>query len=97
MYFGLFDFCYSSGGDVMEEHKLEIIPIHDKQYVSLKDAAKYLDISRHWIDDLILLGKIEAVWIESRQLIELEVLKAYAEKRNSEKRSAWDRLDEWKR
>jgi len=76
--------------------ELETIPIRDKQYVSLKNAAKYLHISRRWLEDLILLGRIEAVQIESLQLIELDILKAFADKRKS-KMSGWDRLDEWRK
>jgi predicted DNA-binding protein (UPF0251 family) len=79
----------------MAAEELETIPIHDKQYVSLKDAAKFLGISRHWLEDLILLEKIEAVRIESRHLIELETLQAFADSRKP-KASAWDRLDEWR-
>jgi len=76
---------------------LETIPIHDKQYVSLKEAARYLNISRHWLDDLILLGEVEATKIESLKVIELETLKAFAEKRKPKVGSAWDRLDEWRK
>jgi hypothetical protein len=77
------------------EAEPETIPIHDKQYVSLKNAAKYLGISRHWLDDLILLGDIEATKIESLKVIELETLKAFADSRKP-KVTGWDRLDEWK-
>ena len=79
----------------MAANEPETIPIHDKQYVALQDAARYLGISKRWLEDMILLGKIEAVQIESRQFIELETLKAYAEKRKP-KVSGWDRLDEWR-
>ena len=64
--------------------------------MSLKNAAKYLHISRRWLEDLILLGRIEAVQIESLQLIELDILKAFADKRKP-KVSGWDRLDEWRK
>jgi len=64
--------------------------------VSLKNAAKYLGISQCWLEDLILLGRIEAAQIESLQLIELDILKAFADKRKP-KVSGWDRLDEWRK
>jgi hypothetical protein len=79
----------------MAASELETMAYKDKHYVALKHAAKFLGISKRWLEDMILLGKIEATQIESRQFIELETLKAYAEKRKP-KVSGWDRLDEWK-
>jgi hypothetical protein len=40
-----------------------------------------LGISKRLLGDLILLEEIEAMQIESRHFIELETLKAFAEKR----------------
>jgi excisionase family DNA binding protein len=80
----------------MAANEPESIPIHDKQYVTIQDAARYLGISKRWLEDMILLGKVEATHIESRHFIELETLKAFAEKRYRKKQSAWDKLDEWK-
>jgi hypothetical protein len=80
----------------MAAQDLETMAYKDKQYVSLKAAAKFLGISRHWLEDMILLGKVEATRIESRLFIELETLKTFAEKCKP-KASAWDRLDEWRK
>jgi hypothetical protein len=60
-------------------------------------AARYLGISRHWLDDLILLGEVEATKIESLKVIELETLTAFAEKRYKKKQSAWDKIEEWRK
>ena len=77
--------------------ELETIPIHDKQYVTLEVAARYLGISKRYLENMILLEKIQATKIEARQFIELETLKAFAEKRKPKVGSAWDRLDEWRK
>jgi hypothetical protein len=46
------------------------------------------------LEGQIALGKLELVRIESRDFIELEALKAYANKR---KPSAWNRVDDWRK
>jgi hypothetical protein len=80
----------------MEARTLETYQIGDKRYVTTKDAARYLHISHDYLKGLILLGKLEAQQIESCQFVEVETLKAYAEKRNRKARSGWDKIDEWK-
>ena len=65
------------------------------RYVPIKDAAKYLDISRSWLEDLITFGKVEATRFENKIFIELETLKAFTDSRKPTA-SAWDRLDEWR-
>jgi len=74
--------------------ELETIPIHDKQYVTLEVAARYLGISKRWLEDLILLGKVEATKIESVTFIELETLTAFADKRKP-RVTGWDRSKKW--
>jgi excisionase family DNA binding protein len=56
---------------------MDTIPIRDKQYVTPKVAARYLRISRTYIQLLIDVGRLQAEKIESRTLIDVEVLKAF--------------------
>jgi predicted DNA-binding protein (UPF0251 family) len=88
------DIRSSKQGENMAADELETIPIGDKQYATLQDAARYLGISKRWLENMILLKKMEATQIESRQFIELETLIAYAEKRN---RPLWERMDKFRR
>ena len=71
---------------------LEIYQINNKRYVSPRAAARYLDIADDLLQNDIYIGKLKADYIASRQLIELESLRSYAE---SKKRDAkgWDRVD----
>jgi len=69
----------------MESTELETYEIGDKQYVGIRDAARWLHIAPETLLDQISLGKIETTQIESRQLIELEALKAYAAKHQQPK------------
>ena len=80
----------------MEAHELETFQIGDKLYVTVQNAANYLGISTSWLEDMILDSKVAASRIESRWLIELETLMVLAEQRSKTKRSAWDKLDEWR-
>ena len=70
----------------MDARKLETYPIGDKRFVTTKDAARYLHISHDYLKGLILLGKLEAHQIESRQFVEVETLKAFEAKQRQGRR-----------
>ncbi len=58
-------------------------------YVTTQDAARYLHTSHDTLLSEVYLGWLVAVKIESRQMIELETLKAYAVTRKQARRGAW--------
>jgi len=70
----------------MEARTLETYQIGDKRYVTTTDAARYLHISHDYLKGLILLGKLEAHQIESRQFVEVETLKAFEAKKRTVRR-----------
>ena len=61
--------------------ELETWQINGENYVTPKEAARYLGLNHVTILDHIVSGKLPVVRIESRQFIEFETLKAYAENR----------------
>ena len=64
----------------------------EKCYILTRVAAKYLHISHDRLQGFILLGKLKSVYFGSREFIELETLKAFAEKQHIET-SGWGRVD----
>src|SRR5258707_1178964 len=50
--------CSSKQGENMAANELETHQIGDKQYVTLQDAARYLGISKRWLEDMTLPSKI---------------------------------------
>ena len=79
----------------MESSELETWFIDGQILVEPKEAARYLGVKHATLLSYIVDGKLPVVQLESRQFIELETLKAFAEKRKP-KASAWDKLDEWR-
>jgi len=59
---------------------------HGRRNRTRNEAALYLGIQHRTLLAYIAQGQLAVVHIESRQLIELEALKAYAEKRKPEVR-----------
>lgn len=65
----------------MAQQTLETWLINRQEYVTPKEAARWLGIHHKTILNIILDGKLPVVRIESRQFIELDVLKAYEDRR----------------
>ncbi len=74
--------------------ELETWQINGQNYVTPKEAARYLGLNHLTVLDHIMSGKLPVVRIESRQFIELDTLKAYAENRRL-KSGGWGRVDEF--
>ena len=66
----------------MDYQTIETFQFGEKYYVLLATAAKYLYTTPDMLLGQILLGKLKASKFGSRQFIELETLKAYAESKN---------------
>ena len=80
----------------MEASELDIYHIGGKQYVLMAEAGRYLKMRMSDLEGQIAAGRLELVKIDSRWFIELEALKAYAEKRKP-KVTGWDKIDEWRK
>ena len=78
----------------MTMRTLEIYQMNNKRYVSPRAAANYLEIADDLLQNDIYTGKLKADFIASRQFIELESLRSYAEERRRNARG-WDRVDEF--
>jgi hypothetical protein len=76
----------------MTARTLEIYQINNKRYVSPRSAANYLEIADDLLQNDIYTGKLKADFIASRQFIELESLRSYAENRRRSARG-WDQVD----
>ncbi len=66
----------------MNHQTIETFQFGENFYVLLNTAAKYLYTTSDMLLGQILLGKLKAAKFGSRQFIELETLKAYAESKN---------------
>ncbi len=78
----------------MTTQTLEIYQINNKRYVSPRAAARYLAIAEDALQNDIYIGKLKAEHIDSRQFVDYESLKSYAENRRRTARG-WDRVDEF--
>ena len=76
----------------MAAEELDIYTIGGKQYITMAEAGRYLKMRMSDLEGQIAAGRLELVKIESRWFIELEALKAYAEKRKHPK-TGWDRVE----
>ena len=76
----------------MTMRTLDIYQINNKRYVSPRAAANYLDIADDLLQNDIYTGKLKADFIASRQFIDLDSLRSYAEDRRRNARS-WDNLE----
>jgi len=81
-----------SGSDDMNTRTLEIYQINNKRYVSPRAAATYLDMPEDLLQNDIYIGKLKADFIASRQFVDLDSLRSYAEDRRRNARG-WDRVD----
>lgn len=78
----------------MAAQTLEIYQINNKRYVSPRAAARYLAVDDDVLQNDIYTGKIKAEHIDSRQFVDYESLRSYAENRRRRARG-WDRVDEF--
>ena len=76
----------------MTMRTLEIYQINNKRYVSPRAAAHYLDIADDLLQNDIYTGKLKADFVASRQMIELDSLRAYAENRRRSARG-WEQVE----
>ena len=77
----------------MEIQELKTWLINGQEYVTPKEAARYLSITHKTVLRYILDRQLPVVQIEARQFIELNILIEYGQKR---KQSAWKRPQEWR-
>ncbi len=61
----------------MAAQTLEVHQIGEEFYVTVREAARYLDVAYTRVFDLIYVGRLPAVQIESRWMIESETLRAF--------------------
>lgn len=80
----------------MELEELDIWTIGKAQYVPMAEAGRYLKMKMSDLEGQIAAGRLELFKYQERWFIELEALKAYAEKRKS-KVTGWDRIEEWRK
>jgi len=78
----------------MSTRTLDIYQINNKRYVTPRGAANYLDITDDLLQNDIYTGKLKADFIASRQMIELDSLRAYTENRRRSARG-WDRVEQF--
>lgn len=78
----------------MTSSTLEIYQINNKRYVSPRAAARYLALAEDLLQNEIYTGKLKAEHIDSRQFVDYDSLRSYAEKRRH-KTGGWDRVDEF--
>ena len=78
----------------MTARTLDIYQINNKRYVTPQAAARYLAIDDDVLQSDIYIGKLKAEHIESRQFVDYESLRTYAENRRRKGRG-WDRVDEF--
>lgn len=76
----------------MTTRTLDIYQIHNKRYVTPRAAADYLDLPEDVLQNAVYTGQIRADYIDARQFIDLDSLRAYAEKRRRAAKG-WDRID----
>jgi len=75
--------------------ELETWFINGQTYVTPKEAARYLGLNHLTVLGHIMAGRLPVVRIESRQLIELETLNAYAASRRPTKPRKQGRGERW--
>ncbi len=78
----------------MNNQTLEIYQINNKRYVSPRAAARYLAIAEDVLQNDIYVGRLKAEHIDSRQFVDYDSLRAYAESRRHRARG-WDRVDDF--
>ena len=78
----------------MTMRTLEIYQMNNKRYVSPRAAARYLAIAEDALQNDIYIGKLKAEHIDSRQFVDYDSLRSYAENRRRKGRG-WDRVDEF--